>query len=329
MQRREFFKLGAAVGLAELLGPRLFAEIVESTRDASEPVPRRKMGRFDVELSVVGLGGFAVVGATQEATNNLVAEAVDRGVNYFDVAPSYGRDREAEKKLGIAMKPYRDRIFLACKTQARDRSGAMADLEESLKTLQTDHFELYQMHAIQNVERDVTAGLAEGGAMEAFDAARTEGKIRYVGFSSHSVEAAVQAIESDRFDTILHPTNFVCHMKGRFDQAPMQAAAERGMGRLALKPMARTQWPSGMARGERKYPNCWYEPIADAVLAALAFRWTLGQGMTAAIPPADVDLTRIALNVASKDKPLEEQELVVLTELAETLNPLFRGPDAV
>ncbi len=319
-QRREFLKIGAAAGLTELLGPRLYAEVVESISDSKDTIPKRPLGKTGVELSVVGVGGFAVVRESQEDSDRLCAEAIGRGVNYFDVAPSYGKEQEAEKRLGVSLAPYRDKVFIACKTQRRDKKGALAELEQSLRNLKTDHIDLYQMHAIRDVEKDVMAGVGADGCMEAFMEAKQKGMIRFMGFSSHSVEAASAAIKTGLFDTILHPTNFVCHYQGAFDQKPTELAKQHGMGRLALKAMARTRWAQG---AERTYKNCWYEPLDDPLLAALGVRWTLGQGVTAAIPPADLALTRLAMNVASKVTELTADEETAMRILAQRLEPIF------
>jgi len=85
----------------------------------------------------------------QSSVNSIVAKAVKRGVNYFDVAPSYGN---SEKVLGPALEPYRDKVFLACKTEKRTRDEAKAALERSLKLLRTDHFDLYQLHAVDTLK---------------------------------------------------------------------------------------------------------------------------------------------------------------------------------
>jgi len=123
-------------------------------------------------------------------------------VNYADVAPSYGGG-EAEQKLGPALKGRRDRLFLACKTARRDREGAAQELRTSLARLGTDHVDLYQMHALQDVQKDVDVALGPGGAIEAFREARTQGLVRFLGFSAHS-SSRLKAIDSGVFDTILY-----------------------------------------------------------------------------------------------------------------------------
>lgn len=322
MNRRHFMKTGASATLAALLGPRLRAQLEDAMKNNTKPLPRRPLGTTGESLSVIGLGGIVVMGGTQQDADTRVREAIDRGVNYFDVAPTYGRG-EAEKKLGPALRPFRDKVFLACKTTKRDRDGAEQELNASLEQLKTDHFDLYQMHAIQDVEKDVTRALAPGGAVEAFVEARRQGKVRFLGFSAHSVDAALAAIESGVFDTILYPVNFVCRQQGQFDEEVLKAAEKRNMGRLALKAMALTHWPKSTKRQDRSHPKCWYKPVDDPALAALALRWTLGQGVTAAIPPGDEDLFRIALNVASLEADLAPEETAALRTIAEDLAPIF------
>ncbi|MHB8971565.1 MAG: aldo/keto reductase [Pirellulaceae bacterium] len=123
---------------------------------------------------------------------NFVAEAVDRGVNYFDVAPYYGN---AQERLGPALQSYREKCFLACKTLERDAAGAAKELQRSLKLLKTDYFDLYQLHALMDVD-EVEEAFGPGGAMETILKAQQDGKVRYIGFSAHSEEAAHAAMVS-------------------------------------------------------------------------------------------------------------------------------------
>src|SRR5215472_14880163 len=132
---------------------------------------RRPYGTTGRELSIIGLGGGALCGMTQEEADAIVGEALERGVNYFDVAPSYGQEQETEKRLGPALQGRRDQVFLACKTGRRDRVGAEEELQRSLKHLQTDYLDLYQLHAISSRE-EVEQAFGPDGAMETFLAAQ-------------------------------------------------------------------------------------------------------------------------------------------------------------
>src|SRR5438874_5481850 len=156
---------------------------------------RRLLGRTGRELSIVGFGGIVVMNVEPPEASRLVAEAVDRGVNYFDVAPSYG---DAQERLGPALAPYRKNCFLACKTEGRTKDASRKQLEESLRLLKTDHVDLYQFHALTKMT-DLDEVLAPGGAMETMEAAKREGKIRYIGFSVHSAETAVAAMDRYNF----------------------------------------------------------------------------------------------------------------------------------
>ena len=174
------------------------------------------------------------------AAANIVAEAVDRGINYFDVAPSYGN---AQERLGPALAPYRNKCFLACKTEGRMKDDSRAQLEQSLKLLKTDHVDLYQFHALTKMA-DLDKVLGPGGAMETMEAAKKEGKIRYIGFSVHSVETALAAMDRYNFDTILFPVNWVLFTQANFGPQILKKAQEKKMGILALKSMAKTVWPA-------------------------------------------------------------------------------------
>jgi aryl-alcohol dehydrogenase-like predicted oxidoreductase len=283
-------------------------------------VLQRRRYRDDVELSVIGFGGIVLLGMMQEESNNVVAEAIDHGVNYFDVAPSYG-DGEAEEKLGPALLPYRKKIFLACKTMERNARGAEAELQRSLRRLKTDHLDLYQFHAVTRID-EVEQIFAPRGAAEATVKAREEGKIRYVGFSAHSEGAALAMMERFAFDSLLFPVNFVCYARGNFGPAVLDVAGKKGIARLALKMLTRGPWPQGL---EKNYPKAWYEPIDDPELARKAVRFTLSEDVTAAIPPGDIRLFRLAVSLAAQFTPLSVEERRALFAETDGMTPLFRS----
>ena len=197
MQRRDFIKTTAIITPMMSLFP---SDLSALTRESLPgKIEKRSLGRTGEMLSVIGFGGIVVKDATPGESSGLVKLAIDSGINYFDVAPSYG---DAEIKLGPALEPYRKGVILNCKTTKRSRDEARAELEQSLKNLRTDHFDVYQFHAVTTIA-DVDAILGKGGAMETFLAARKEGKIRFIGFSAHSVEAAMAMMDRFDFDTIL------------------------------------------------------------------------------------------------------------------------------
>ena len=242
--RRDFLKASAAAAGGFLLSKKSslgMAKPIAKNNEIAGAIPKRPLGKTGEQLSIIGLGGIVVMNAEPKHAASVVAECIERGINYFDVAPTYG---DAELKLGPALKPYRDKVFLACKTDNRDRAGAKESLDASLKRLQTDYFDLYQLHAIMHVEEDVKAALSKDGAIQTLLEARKQGIIRYIGFSAHSVEAALVAMREFDFDTILYPINFGCHYRSGFDKEVIAEANKRGMGILALKAMTKQRWQS-------------------------------------------------------------------------------------
>lgn len=224
---------------------------------------------------------------------------------------------------GPALQPYRNRAFLACKTNFRDKAGAAADLDTSLKHLRTDHFDLYQHHALtKTVELDKIFG--PDGAMEAFMAAQKAGKIRYLGFSCHSVETAIAAMDRAHFDTILFPTNFVLFSKAGFGPQVLDHARGKGMGYLAIKAMAKGKYPASLQEAQHT-AKCWYEPCTLPDEAALALRWTLSRPyLTAAIPPGNPAWFRQAMDVAQRFEPITEDETATLLAHASGAEAIFQ-----
>ena len=283
---------------------------------------RRPFGDKPEQLSIIGFGGIVVMGAEQPEANRRVRDAFDRGVNYYDVAPSYG---DAEERLGPALVGLRDEVFLACKTTQRTKEGAEEELNRSLARLQTDRFDLYQLHAVSSVD-EAEACLAPGGALETFVAARAVGKVRYLGFSAHSAEAAVLLMERFDFDSILFPCNYTTFYHGNFGSQILETAQKRDVARLALKAMARRPWREDSDRSVVQ--NAWYEPHLDPDGAEAALRWTLSMPVTAAIPPGDPRLFRWALDFAERYQPLTDAERTAIEERAYEDQPLFTAAAA-
>jgi len=278
---------------------------------------RRPLGKTGAELSIVGFGGILVMNVESWEAANLVAEAVDRGVNYFDVAPSYGN---AEERLGPALEPHRERAFLACKTQKRTRDEAAIELRDSLRRMRTDHFDLYQLHAMTTRE-DLEVATGPGGALEALVAARDAGLIRHIGFSAHNVDVALELMDRFEFASVLFPLNWTEYFNAGFGPQVVERAAQLGVGRLALKAMARQKWPEGADRGP--WDKCWYEPCTDPREAELALRFTLSQPITAAITPGHPEFFHAALAAVDPFHPLSDEEREELRQRATGLSPFF------
>jgi predicted aldo/keto reductase-like oxidoreductase len=313
MKRRKFIR-NSAMGTLALTIP-----LIRSFGNNFSPnysIPKRVLGKTGEKLSIIGFGGIMLNDNPQDFANELVAKAYELGVNYYDVAPSYGN---AEERLGPALKPYRKNCFLACKTGKRDAEGAQQELENSLRHLQTDHFDLYQLHALSSVEQ-VEQVFAPGGAMETFVKAKKDGKVKYLGFSAHSVDAAMLAMKNFDFDSILFPINFACWNAGNFGPQVYAEAERQGMGILALKAMALTR----LKDGEQKfYKNVWYKPILDEEIMKMALKYTLSKNITAAVPPGKNTLFLKALEFMDDFGEITAEETAKLTELSQVTEPIF------
>jgi aryl-alcohol dehydrogenase-like predicted oxidoreductase len=278
---------------------------------------KRKLGKTGESLSIVGFGGIAVMDEEPSAAKQLVAQAVqERGINYFDVAPSYGN---AEERLGPALEPYRNGVFLACKTGKRTAAEAEEELHASLQRMRTDHFDLYQLHAVTTLE-EVETIFGPGGALETFVKARQQGKVRFLGFSAHSEEAAIALMTRFNFDTILFPFNWVCWFQGHFGPAVLAKAQEKGMGILALKTLAKRKWKEGETR---RWAKTWYSPVETFEEAQWAVRFTLSKPITAGTSPGHAQLLWWMCDAAEQFVPLSEQETAELAKRSEGLDPIF------
>jgi aryl-alcohol dehydrogenase-like predicted oxidoreductase len=317
MKRRKFVAVSAmSVPLISMFPANLNTIFRETGKGKIE---KRALGKTGEKLSFIGFGGIVVDKATPEQAASRVKEAIDAGINYFDVAPSYGN---AEEMLGPALKPYRKDVFLACKTGERKKEGARRELEQSLKYLHTDHFDLYQLHAVTSLE-DVDTIFSKGGAMETFLEARQEGKVKYLGFSAHSVEAAMALMDNFDFDTILFPFNYATWYAGDFGPQVMERAKKKEMGILALKAMASRRWEEGEERTNKK---TWYKPLPTREEANQGLRFTLSHPVTAAIPPGHEDLFSMALELAADFKPMDPKEIKEIKAKALKTEPIFRYP---
>jgi predicted aldo/keto reductase-like oxidoreductase len=319
MKRRDFLKSSAVA--ATMLGcfPATLSTI--GRESVAGQIERRVLGKAGDKLSVLGFGGLLLNETAPGTAAQLVREAFEGGINYFDVAPTYGN---AEERMGPALEPFRKRVFLACKTAERHKAGAARELERSLKVLRTDHLDLYQLHAV-TTQQEVDAIFGADGAMETLQAARKAGKVRLLGFSAHSVEAAMALMQLFDFDTIMFPVNYSTWHAGSFGPQVLAKAQEKQMGILALKAMAKRPWPKDAPRHGSK---CWYEPMTSPDEALMGLRFTLSHPVTTAIHPADQHCFRMALSLTPKFTPLSAAEAESIKVEAMKNAPLFRYPHA-
>lgn len=277
---------------------------------------KRPYGATGVSLSVVGFGGILVSKETEAESARRVSIAIDRGVNYFDVAPTYGN---AEERLGPALLPYRDQVFLACKTTQRDAASAQKEFRSSLKKLCTDRIDLYQIHGIQTDE-DVDAVLAPNGALSLFWKLREQGDIRFIGFSAHNEDAALRLMSAFDFDSILFPINWATWYAGEIGPRIMDAAGERGTAVLALKALAMRRWRENE---DRHWNKTWYRPADSLAEAERGLRFTLSRPVVSAVSPGHIEHFLWACDAADRFTALSDEEERQLEALAATGEPIF------
>ncbi|MEM9252585.1 MAG: aldo/keto reductase [Planctomycetota bacterium] len=276
----------------------------------------RRLPQLDHDLSVLGLGGVALARRPQDECKEEVAHAIDQGITYFDVAPQYSN---AQELMGPALQPYRQDVFLACKTLERTAEGSAKELDDSLTKLRTDHFDLYQLHSLKSVEETEQA-LGPGGAIETLLHARDQGKVRLIGASCHDEDAALLCASSGLFATIMLPLNYASFTAGDFGPRLVAAAQEHGVCLIALKSMAKGKLLKGW--DNRTYDKCWYEAADTPDLAELQLRYALHlPGVVATLPPGEPKLMRLAFDLANASDlgPLSDAELQALAD--EYANP--------
>jgi aryl-alcohol dehydrogenase-like predicted oxidoreductase len=279
---------------------------------------KRPLGRTGHKSTVLAFGGAVFIGKPRQSEiDALIEHALDRGVNHIDVAPTYG---DSELGLRRWVKEYRGNLFLACKTMKRTHKDAAEQLRISLERLQADHFDLYQLHALDKTEELETA-LGPDGAIEAIVEAKKQGLVRYVGITSHRPIIIAEALERFNFDTILLPVNCVlkAHMEPENDYEPLLAVAkERGVGVIAMKAIAKGPWPD-----EQRPYNTWYQPFETQEEIDEAVWFTLSQDVTTATTASDVRLATMMINAAERFEPMNAEQQLAVVSRAASHKPLF------
>lgn len=231
-------KTGAAALTASLVTKNLEARPPRQGGASDGQVPHRDLGKTGVKVSALGVGGYHLGSIkSEEESNDLVARALDAGINFFDNCWEY-HDGVSEARLGAALKGKRDKAFVMTKvcTHGRTKDVAMKMLEESLRRLQTDHLDLWQIHEVVYYN-DPDLIFAPNGAAEALLAAKQQGKVRFIGFTGHKNPAIhLKMLSHDfPFDTVQMPLNALDGSFKSFEQQVLPVANKRGMGVLGMK----------------------------------------------------------------------------------------------
>jgi aryl-alcohol dehydrogenase-like predicted oxidoreductase len=238
-QRREFLKQAATIAAgAALVGNSQPTDAQSPDKASSDLIPKRPLGKTGLQVSAMGLGGFSLADApTLDEAKQIVREAIDAGVKFFDNAWEYHEGR-SEEWLGECLKGQRDKVILMTKvcTHGRDKKVAMQQLEESLKRLKTDHLDLWQIHECVYFN-DPELHFAKGGVIEALDEAKKAGKVRFVGFTGHKHPDIHLRMLSHHypFDSVQMPLNCFDASYRSFEKQVLPEVNQRGMAALGMK----------------------------------------------------------------------------------------------
>jgi len=234
---------------------------------------KRRLGRTGHETSVLVYGGAALGEATQEVADASLQQALAAGINHFDTAASYGH---AEQVMGPGLQGVRDQIFLATKSTERGTEDAWRELARSLELLGTDHVDMWQIHAVCDMQmlNDV---FAPGGAIEAFARAKDEGLATWIGITGHTEQAPsvhAEALRRYDFDSVLTPLNYHLYTADAQFRADFDTLYElvqtRDVALRTIKAIARKPWDA-----DPKLAT-WYEPFTAPEDIRAAISWVLG-----------------------------------------------------
>lgn len=329
--RRTFLKstgvvTAAVVGSAAL--PKLSAAAAAPPVDSPRPgaMPTRNLGKTGYKVGIFSLGGQAALEHphNEDAAVTIIEKALDLGVNYIDTSSIYGGpERWSEQYVGKVMKHRRADAFLATKTKERTRDGSMRMLETSLKLLQTDHIDLWQLHDIGTMT-DINEIFAKGGAMEAVLAARDQKIVRYLGITGHyRPDALIEAIHRYPFDTILLAVNAADPHHFSFSEQLLPLAVEKQMGIIGMKVPARgrilSSWtPPPIDKQKHSWEGMVLAPTPGTLDMRQAMFYSLSLPVSTVIIGCD-STAQLEENVqlAREFTPLSQQQMAALTEKAQ------------
>jgi len=280
----------------------------------------RRFGRNEHMSTVAIFGAAAFWEISQEQADRIMELVIVSGINHIDVAPSYG---QAEQRLGPWIRRERERFFLGCKTMERTYEGAWSELRQSLKRLQCESFDLYQLHAVTSFE-ELEAVTAPGGALEALVEAKRAGLIRHIGITGHGVEAPaiyLEALQRFDFDSVMFPLNFVQAGNASYYQNATELIRQcraKDVGMLVIKSIAQGPW------GEKeKTHTTWYEPLSGLDEIQKAINFVLSHDVTGVCTAGDISVLPLVLKACEKSAPLSLEEREQLIEAGRPYQPLF------
>jgi aryl-alcohol dehydrogenase-like predicted oxidoreductase len=328
--RRTFLKAGGAI-TAAAIGSAVIPDIAVSqvkspfNPASADSMPTRNLGKTGYKVGIFSLGGQAALEKASNEANAvpIIERALDLGVNYIDTSSIYGGpERWSEQYVGKVMKHRRSDAFLATKTKERTRDGSMRMIETSLKLLQTDHVDLWQLHDIGTMT-DINEIFAKGGAMEALLEARDQKIVRYLGITGHyRPDSLMEAIHRYPFDTILMAVNAADPHHYSFSEQLLPLAVEKQMGIIGMKVPARgrllSSWtPPPIEEQKHSWEGMVLAPTPGTIDMRQAMYYSLSLPVSTVIIGCD-SIAQLQQNVqlARDFTPLNQQQMAALTEKA-------------
>jgi len=280
----------------------------------------RRFGRTGHMSTLAIFGAAAFYEISQEQADKVMESVIEAGINHIDIAPSYG---QAEERVGPWMPSERDRFFLGCKTMERSKEGAWNEMQQSLKRLQTETFDLYQCHAITTME-ELDAVTMKGGALESFLAARQEGLIKYIGITGHGVNAPeiyLEALRRFDFDSVLFPLNFVQMANPEYSRHAkdlISVCRAKDVGTMVIKAVTRGPW------GEKKHTaTTWYEPFDGSNEIQQAVNFALSYEVTGLCTAGDIRILPMFIKACENFVELNHTQIEEMIKSGEQYEPLF------
>lgn len=285
------------------------------------------LGRTGYKVTILTIGGCGPgVSPNAEEAKKAFEDAINRGLNIVDIAPSYG---EAETRLGPIISKHRKNLVIAEKTLERSKEGAWKELKRSLERLGAGYFDIYQFHAVGSIE-ELDQIFSDKGAMKTFLEARDQGLIKYIGITGHKDMRVIQkALERFDFDTVLIPVTAISliHPTPENDFRPiLRIARDRNIGVLAIKAIALRRYAS---KAEQSYTT-WYKPWEEDEMIQMGINFTLSQeGVTTYPIACDIRLWPKILKAGENFRKLTEEEQQKVIEYFKNKGayPLFPEPE--
>jgi predicted aldo/keto reductase-like oxidoreductase len=278
-------------------------------------MPTNALGKTGYKVGILSLGGQAAIETRgkEDLSEKIINRALDLGINYIDTAASYGRGL-SQKNIGRVLKTRRNETFLATKSHLRSYDESMRLLEESLTNLQTDHLDTWQLHNVKTQD-EVDRIFADDGAIKAFEKARSEGMVRYLGITGHYEPVILkQCIDRFNFDTILMAVNGADVHYLSFKNYLLPEVQKKGMGIISMKVATRGRMLSTWTPppiDEQPERMATAKPGALTIKEALQYNMSLPVSTTI-IGVDDVAQIEENVKIASEFSPLSEDELAAI-----------------